>query len=65
MSSGNNDCNADFAYTKNISFVYYHTLTNDEKNNGLDIKMFSKGVNSHANTKSVGFTNVQTVVELV
>ncbi len=55
----NGGSNLDHTETQSQYIVYYHTLTTDEKTNGVGVTMFS---NSTSNLGGSSFTNIQTVV---
>jgi len=56
------DATPDFYLTNTIRWV--HTLTNDEKTNGVQIKLFSKSTVGNSNIP-VSWTNVQSTVEAI
>jgi len=52
---------SDIGHTITQTVTWVHTLTNDEKTNGMQVKMFSKSTCTVGDVASV--TNVQTVIK--
>lgn len=56
---------SDYVFINDISLVsitWYHTLTTDEKNNGVQVKILAESVADGATSNLAKVTNVQTVV---
>jgi len=64
LRSNQNDSDSDRSGTVTMTLSWIHTLTNDEKSNGVQVKLFSQSTRTNGSGGGASFTNVQSSITL-